>query len=206
MNKLKKLMACAVLSAVCLMTQLGTPIPAYAADAPSPDTGIKVATCKLYGDNYYDLSIVGNKLIAKGTWARRADPTTYNIALQLTPPILYTSPSIDGDGLASTYIGNRMLKSASRSWALEETIPVIRDAECKGDKVIELSIDLSGLGDGLYNLRELVTKGDKYDSYYGEYTVIVVQGGQANLQIFFGDYCSALTDFNSSANFSGIAG
>lgn len=195
-----------ILTATMLLFAAGSAIPAHAADAPSPDTGIRVSSCKLYCDNYYDLSIVNNKLIAKGTWARMSSPVAYNVALQLTPSILYTSPSIDSDGLASAYIGNASLKTASRSWELEETIPVILGAECTGAKSIELSIPLDGLSDGLYNLRELVTKGDSYDSNYGDYTVIVVQGGQGNLQIFGGTYCSALTQFNSSANFSGIAG
>lgn len=181
------------------------PTSAYAYDA-SPDKGIKVESCKLYGDNYYDLTIEnGNKLIAKGKWMRRADPTAYTVELQLTPPMTYTSPSIDGDGLASAYLGNRMLKSASRSWALEETIPVTRIAKCKGDKDIELSIDLSALDDGLYNLRELVTQGDGYDSHFGDYTVIVVQGGNANLQIM--TFCSYLMQYNtSSSDFFGITG
>lgn len=182
------------------------PTSAYAYDA-APDKGIKVETCRLDGDYYYDLSIVNNKLIAKGNWARRADPTAYTVELQLTPPMTYTSPSIDGDGLASTYIGNRMLKSADRSWALEETIPVTRSTECAGAESIELSIPLDGLGDGLYNIRELVTQGDGYDSHFGDYTVIVIQGGKANLQIFYGTFCSALTQYNtSSADFFGITG
>ncbi|MDR3597083.1 hypothetical protein [Clostridium sp.] len=181
------------------------PTPAHAYDSPPPDKGIKVETCRLDGDYYYDLSIVNNKLIAKGNWLRRADPTAYNVALQLTPAILYTSPSVDGDGLASAYLGNRMLKSASRSWALEETIPVTRSAECKGDKSIELTIPLDGLSDGLYNLRELVTQGDKYDSHFGDYTVVVVQSGNATIQIF--TFCSYLMQYNtSSADFFGITG
>lgn len=195
-----------LLLATTLLFVAQAPVPAHASSAPSPDKGIRVDSCKLYGDNYYDLSIVNNTLIAKGTWARRADPTTYNIALQLTPPILYTSPSIDGDGLASTYVGNKMLKTASRSWVLEETIPVTRSAECTGAESIELTIPLDGLSDGLYNLRELVTQGDKYDSHYGDYTVIVVQGGKATIQIFGGTYCSPLMQFNtSSSDVFGIA-
>ncbi|MBC2457152.1 hypothetical protein [Clostridium beijerinckii] len=200
----KKLLS--ILMATMILFAVQSPIPAHADGAPPQEKGIKVETCRLDGDYYYDLSIVNNKLIAKGNWARRADPTNYNVALQLTPPILYTSPSIDGDGLASTHIGNASLKSASRSWALEETIPVTRSAECKGDKSIELTIPFDGLSDGLYNLRELVTQGDGYDSHYGDYTCVVVQGGKANLQIFYGTYCSPLMQFNtSSSDIFGIA-
>lgn len=201
---MKKLLSILMATMVLLATQV--PISAHADDAPPPDKGIKVDTCRLDGDYYYDLSIVNNKLIAKGSWARRADPTAYNVELQLTPPVLYTSPSIDGDGLASTYIGNASLKSASRSWELEETIPVTRSAECTGAESIELTISLDGLSDGIYNLRELVTQGDKYDSHYGDYTCVVVQGGKANLQIFGGTYCSPLMQFNtSSSDVLGIA-
>lgn len=202
---MKKLLSILIATVVLLGSQLTT--AAYAYDAPPPDKGIRVDTCRLDGDYWYDLTIVDNKLIAKGNWRRRADPTAYNVALQLTPPILYTSPSIDSDGLASAYLGNASLKSASRSWALEETVPVTRSAECTGDEDIELTISLDGLSDGLYNLRELVTQGDKYDSYYGDYTVVVVQAGKANLQIFYGTFCSALMQYNtSSADIFGITG
>lgn len=202
MNRFKKLMACATLCAVCLTTQLAT--PAYAivgVGTQPPEQGIKVDTCKLCGDYWYDLTIVDNKLIAKGNWARNSAPTNYEVSLQLTTPVTYYSTlSIDGNGLASAYIGNRMLKTG-QGYELEETIPVYRSAECKGDKSIELSIDLSGLSDGVYCLRELDTQGtqgDKYESWFGDFTVIVVQGGKANLQIFYGDYCSDLTQYNHS--------
>lgn len=203
MTKFKKLMACAVLFAACLITQLGTPIPVHAADAPSPDKGVKVTTCKLYGDNYYDLTIVNNTLIAKGKWARNSDPTQFNINLQLTTPVTYDDASVDGDGLVTVHAGNHMLATGPH-YELETTLPIYKSSQCQGAKSIELSIPLSGLSDGIYCLRELVTKdgGSKYESWYGDWTLIVVQGGQASLQtLFAASQCSGLTQYNHSNGF-----
>lgn len=180
-------------------TQVATPIPAYAGDSLPPDTAIKVDSCKLTGADWYDLSIVNNQLIAKGKWERNTAPTQFNIALQLTTPVTYDA-SIDGAGLASAYVGNKMLKTGPH-WELETYIPVVKSTECQGAKSINLNIDLSGLSDGVYNLRELVTQDSKYESYFGDMTCVVVQWGQASLQIFHGDYCSGLTQRNSSEGF-----
>lgn len=194
----KKLLSALMTTMILFAVQ--APTPAHADDALLPDKGIKVETCRLDGADYYNLSIVDNKLIAKGKWARNTDPSQFKVQLQITPPVTHDDASVDGDGLATMYVGNKMLKTGPH-WELETTIPVVKSVECQGAKSIELAIPLSGLADGVYNLRELVTQGDKYESYFGDMTCVVVHWGQANLQIFHGEYCSGLTQYNNSGGF-----
>lgn len=175
---MKKLLSLGLVLLALLTTIV--PTPTYAAASPMYDTVTKVASAKLSGVYYYDLSIQGTKLIATGKYARREDPSKHTVQLQLTKPVT-TSWYIGTDGLARVETYSNVIKNGP-SWELKTTLTGVRNTSIAGDKKISMEVDLSGLADGIYNLHESITKNGKREGSFGSYLFVVVNKGSISLQ------------------------
>jgi len=209
MFEFKKLMVCAVLSAICLTAVLPTRASA------STYTATKVAAVALGMPYHYTLSVQNNALVISGDAPSYLD--NGNFQIDLIEPVNYVNPSIDGNGLAAldrmefdfgstaTQKGLHptVVKSITRPLSLSSHIAPIITVAMEGKSYLTYDLgnvpklSLSGLPDGLYNIRTKFSSNWSNHYLYCDDILIVVQGGKASLQVlptyirftYFGDGC-----------------
>ncbi len=178
MNRFRKLMACAVLSALCLTAILPTKASA------STYTATKVSAVALSMPYHYTISVQNNSLVISGNAPSYLD--NGNFVVELIEPISYKNQSINSSGLAT--LERRIIDYGSLDIQKQLHPTVIKSIVQPLVKTGHLEnvpqIALSGLSDGLYTLR---TKfGSNFFDYcylYCDDIIIVVQGGKASLQV-----------------------
>jgi len=210
-NKFKKLMACAVLSAVCLTALL--PSKAYA----STYTAAKVYCVALGMPYHYTVSVQNNSLVISGQAPSYLDNGTFTV--DLIEPVSYKNQSIDSNGLAimerrivdlstadiQKQLHPTVMGSVTRQLTASSHIaPEITVTGANGKSSLALDyanvpkIALSGLSDGLYNIRTKFSGNWADCAYlYCDDIVVVMQGGQGSLQViptyfrgtYFGNGC-----------------
>lgn len=119
------------------------------------------------------------------------------LKIQLVKPMLYTTYSTGSDGLARVEESCLLLPKNNQS-ILTTTIPVVRSTiatDITYLPTLSLSLDLSGVADGEYNLQELVSDGKAghQEGKYWDDVVVVIHNGVASLQVVEDDYGWATT-------------
>lgn len=211
MTKLRKLMVCATLCAICLTTILPTRASA------STYTATKVPAVALGIPYHYTLSIQNNNLVISGDAPSYLD--NGNFIVDLIEPVNYKNQSIDADGLATldrseidlskSYIQKGLhptiVGSITHPLSMTGSVAPYTTFTCADGKSVLTydtsnlpKISLSGLSDGLYNIRTKFSGNWADCPYlYCDEILVVVQGGKVSLQVlpsyirytYFGDGC-----------------
>ncbi|OPJ65504.1 hypothetical protein [Clostridium chromiireducens] len=199
MFKFKKLMACATLCAICLMTI----IPARA--SASTYTATPVYAVALGCPYHFTLSVQNNNTLVMSGNAPDYYGAGVSVKLDLIKPVNYTDFSIGSDGIAtvekntdidldSPYTRLKLkptiMGSLTHNLTLSSAVaPIITATDTDGKSVLTYDLpnvpklSLAGVSDGIYNIRLSFSINPSYGYLYCDEILIVVQSGKAAIQV-----------------------
>lgn len=197
---MKKIISILVLFAI-LTTLVPTAIPAYAASTTY--TATKVYALALSCPYHFTISVQNNDLVISGTAPSYVAGASLKVSL--IKPVNYASCTVGSDGRAIIAKDPAInLKDSHTVEQLKPTVvktlthtltctngiaPLITVTDSYGDTVLTSDLpnvpklDLAGIPDGVYNLRVGLSIDPAYANLYCDNIIIVVDGGEANLQV-----------------------